>query len=54
MAADLDRLIQIARTHFNAANPPISRDTAYRALILGLVAILTAQVPNVGTVTDKV
>jgi hypothetical protein len=56
MAADLERLTQIARTHYNVANPTatITQDTAYRAVILGLLAILTAQVPNVGTVTDRV
>jgi hypothetical protein len=57
MAADyLQRLTQIARTHYNSANPTatITQDTAYRAVILGLVAIMTAQVSNVGTVTDKV
>ena len=56
MPADLARLAEVARSHYNIANSTaaISQDTAYRAIILGLLAILTAQVPNVGTVTDRV
>jgi hypothetical protein len=56
MAADLERLTQIARTHYNVANPttPISQDTAYRAVILGLLAILNSNASSAGTITDKV
>jgi hypothetical protein len=57
MAADfLQKFTQIARTHYNAANPTatITQDVAYRAVILGLVSLITANVANVAEVTDKV
>jgi hypothetical protein len=57
MAADyLQKFAEIARAHYNAANPgaTITQNVANRSIVLGLVSLITANVSSAGTVTDKV
>jgi hypothetical protein len=57
MAADfLQKFSAIALEHYNTANPgaTITQDVANRAIILGLVSLITQNVSSAGTVTEKV
>ena len=49
------KLVEIATARYNStAGTPITAGTAYRAIILGLVSLITTNVSSAGTVTDKV
>lgn len=53
---DFGKLLEIAMLAYNAANPgfPITKDTASRAIVLGLQSLITANVSNASEVTTPI
>jgi hypothetical protein len=51
-----DKLAELAVARYNAANPttPITKDTAYRALVLAIESQIAANVSNASSVTDQI
>lgn len=53
---DFGKLLEIAMLAYNAANPssPITKDTASRAIVLGLETLIATNVANASTVLNPI